>query len=80
MTPAATQLAALDRHACHWPHGDPKHDGFRFCAAPAVPGWPYCRPHILASRPEPRQAALEGRQAQGSAATISEQPEIIPAL
>lgn len=33
-------------HACRWPFGDPREPGFRFCAAPALPGRSYCGPHF----------------------------------
>lgn len=32
--------------ACCWPIGTPRTPEFRFCAAPAVPGRPYCAEHL----------------------------------
>lgn len=30
---------------CHWPIGNPREPGFRFCGAPAEPDRPYCAAH-----------------------------------
>jgi len=38
-------LAALDRHACRWPIGDPAADDFGFCSRAASGGGPYCPDH-----------------------------------
>jgi GcrA cell cycle regulator len=35
--------------ACQWPIGEPGHDGFHFCEAPAVQGKPYCEYHCAAA-------------------------------
>lgn len=40
-----TSLLDLGKHACHWPHGDPKSPDFGFCGQPAVEGKPYCDRH-----------------------------------
>jgi GcrA cell cycle regulator len=37
-------LLALGRHDCHWP-GSGRGADLLFCAAPTVPGYPYCRVH-----------------------------------
>jgi GcrA cell cycle regulator len=31
--------------SCQYPHGHPREPGFRYCGAPALPGWVYCREH-----------------------------------
>lgn len=37
--------AAAGTQSCVWPIGDPGEADFHFCAAPAVPGKPYCAEH-----------------------------------
>jgi len=45
-----TSMAGLGAHACKWPIGDPKADGFTFCGRPAE--GPYCGGHAaVAYRP-----------------------------
>jgi hypothetical protein len=50
MTRAAQLLFELPVRACRWPIGDPQHDSFRWCGAPAQPGGPYCAVHAERSR------------------------------
>jgi GcrA cell cycle regulator len=38
-------LTDLSSQTCRWPIGDPKHEDFRFCGKPVVPGKPYCGEH-----------------------------------
>ena len=40
----AAKVLALGQNACRFPSGDPGHDGFHFCGAPATRG-PYCQRH-----------------------------------
>jgi hypothetical protein len=50
MSPGARQLFELRADQCRWPHGDPQHDGFRWCSAHVpIPG-PYCAVHAERSR------------------------------
>ena len=39
------QLVDLKERMCHWPLGDPKEPGFKFCGGPSVEGMPYCDHH-----------------------------------
>jgi GcrA cell cycle regulator len=39
--------AGLSKRGCQFPHGDPKHENFHFCAAAITkPGRPYCDTHM----------------------------------
>lgn len=42
---AVVTLDGLRAGMCSWPEGDPGAENFRFCAAPTVPGKPYCADH-----------------------------------
>jgi len=42
---AVITLDGLRAGMCSWPEGDPGTENFRFCAAPTVPGKPYCADH-----------------------------------
>jgi GcrA cell cycle regulator len=50
---------------CRWPVGDPQKEGFGFCAAPRIPGKPYCKGHLIrAERPieeQPREIRIAAR-------------------
>ncbi len=39
-------LLELTEATCRWPVGDPRKEGFFFCAAQTVAGKPYCRGHL----------------------------------
>jgi GcrA cell cycle regulator len=39
------RLERLSTGMCSWPLGEPGREGFHFCAAPSVPGKPYCPTH-----------------------------------
>lgn len=44
------------RHrTCQWPQGEPGTEGFRFCAAPTVPGRSYCLTHCATAYARPAQ-------------------------
>ena len=48
MAKTANKLKTLDdleANDCRWPIGDPRHEGFHFCAAPKTLGRPYCAHH-----------------------------------
>jgi GcrA cell cycle regulator len=49
--PAGNPVVLLDlkSHHCRWPHGDPRHDSFRFCGAQREPGSSYCEHHTVRS-------------------------------
>ena len=38
-------LVDLNASDCRWPIGDPQHDDFGFCGAPALSRRPYCQAH-----------------------------------
>jgi GcrA cell cycle regulator len=40
--------------ACCWPIGEPGQPGFRFCAAEALGGKPYCGEHAAVAYVKPR--------------------------
>jgi GcrA cell cycle regulator len=62
---ARKQLLDLNSGDCRWPVGDPQKEGFGFCAAPRVPGKPYCKGHLIrAERPieeQPREIRIAAR-------------------
>lgn len=44
---------------CQWPFGDPKKPGFYFCGEEVVPGKPYCRTHLAASRASRQPVSID---------------------
>jgi GcrA cell cycle regulator len=62
---ARKALVDLDNGDCRWPVGDPQKEGFGFCAAPRIPGKPYCKGHLIrAERPieeQPREIRIAAR-------------------
>lgn len=43
--PGGKVMADLETEDCRWPHGDPRHEHFRFCARPRAEGLSYCATH-----------------------------------
>ncbi len=43
--PSVIRLERLSTGMCSWPLGEADRGGFHFCAAPTVPGKPYCPTH-----------------------------------
>ena len=68
-------LTDLKPNQCRWPQGDPREGEFGFCAAPCVPGMPYCAEHVaVAYQPATRnrilqQAAAAKKPAESEAKT-----------
>jgi GcrA cell cycle regulator len=42
---SVVRLERLSTGMCSWPLGEADRGGFHFCAAPTVPGKPYCATH-----------------------------------
>lgn len=62
-------LIELGRTCCAWPVGDPKKNGFRFCAQPIEGRGPYCSGHrkLAYSPPEPRKRERDVEAAHAGA-------------
>jgi GcrA cell cycle regulator len=48
-TKAVKTMANIEAGECRWPIGDPRQEGFHFCADSQVPGRPYCAAHCAVS-------------------------------
>ena len=51
------KVVALSGPSCSWPIGHPGDKGFRFCAAPQVPGKPYCAEHARMAYIRPKSSS-----------------------
>ena len=54
-------LESLTMRDCHWPHGNPGSQGFKFCGARTEPGRPYCARHCAKAYQKPAAPSDAGR-------------------
>ena len=60
-------ILSLTERMCRWPHGDPKHPGFRFCGKAVADGTSYCAEHLKQAYqpPAPKRRDTERRVVHG---------------
>lgn len=54
-------LVDLEPGQCHWPIGDPRHEGFHFCHQNKIAGMTYCAHHAAVAYEPPRVKQVRTR-------------------